>query len=154
MLSGQKHLVQCRCVLPQFRHAKEPLLHQFAVFSVIEDDQVVQKLVQCNNCGVVHRVFDLNKSEILSGVEDLSAVVNIDDVKESLSQELVARLEQFELDVATWEHVKFVCDRELWGSVVVVATDSAGGFKQHKYIRILGRQLYNVDTVLNQEYVQ
>jgi len=73
--SGVKHLVQCRCVLPQYKSALTPVYHQFVVFSVIDEtDSVISKIVQCNNCGILHRIFEVGKSEILSGKEELKSL--------------------------------------------------------------------------------
>ena len=64
-MQGFKHLVQCHCILPQYRKMKDPVFHKFVVFSTIDKkDNVEPKNVQCNNCGVIHKVFDICKSEI------------------------------------------------------------------------------------------
>ena len=69
-----KHLVECHCVLPQYRNRQELVYHKFTVFSLLEDDSVVEKLVRCNNCDAVHRVFDVCKSEIFIGDLDLTTI--------------------------------------------------------------------------------
>ena len=82
MPTGVKHLVQCRCVLPQFKHAHKPIQHQFVVFSVINDEgNVESKFAQCPNCGLIHKVVDVNNSEIMHGRENMGALITIDDVK-------------------------------------------------------------------------
>ena len=65
---GQKHLIKCRCVLPQFKKLDNPPVHKFVVFSALnEEGNVVTKYAQCNNCGVIHKVTDLCTSEIIPG---------------------------------------------------------------------------------------
>ena len=38
-VEGVKHLIQCHCVLPQYRNANPPMFHKFVTFSVVDDDQ-------------------------------------------------------------------------------------------------------------------
>jgi hypothetical protein len=64
MDKGVKHLVRCRCILPQFKDKPNPPAHQFAVFSVLDDQDVLKVgFAQCNNCGIVHKVTDICLSE-------------------------------------------------------------------------------------------
>ena len=88
---GIKHNVQCHCVLPQFRRRTDPPFHEFVVFSILDTSDVVEpKTVQCNNCGIVHRVIDICRSEIVSGREDCSFVTKAD-----LSYMLPGQLKEF-----------------------------------------------------------
>ena len=84
MIEGIRHLIQCHCVLPQYRKRKDPVFHKFLVFSTLENDEVEEKLAQCPNCDVIHRVFDLCKSEVYSGKDQSLAVSTIEDIKISL----------------------------------------------------------------------
>ena len=69
-MKGLKHLIECHCVLPQFRKRENPPYHKFVVFSLIDDsDTAIPKHARCNNCGVIHNVIDICKSEILPGQE-------------------------------------------------------------------------------------
>ena len=66
MPTGQKHTIQCHCILPQYKGRKDPIFHKVVVFSVIgDDDKVQEKIVNCNNCGVPHRIIDICQSEII-----------------------------------------------------------------------------------------
>jgi len=47
-----KHLVECKCSLPQFRERDIPVPHSFVVFSVVNEDGSIQpSYAECNNCG-------------------------------------------------------------------------------------------------------
>ena len=82
MNAGIKHLVSCHCVLPQFRKMKNPIFHKFVVFSKLENDNVVPKIAKCNNCGVLHKVIDICKSEFIHGHEDsVRSIVQVDYIK-------------------------------------------------------------------------
>ena len=107
-MQGVKHLIQCHCVLPQFKNHENPTFHKFVVFSVIDDSDTVQpKFAQCNNCGVVHKVVDICKSE-LTTKEESRSLSSIDDIKFSIPKELSSILESYQCDTATWEYAEWV----------------------------------------------
>jgi hypothetical protein len=113
----------------------------------------VPKIVQCNNCGIIHRVVDACRSEIVLNKESSSSLVTIDDIKLSLSEGIVGALEAADADLATWEAVKFVIDNKKWGDYVVLTAESTEGTRQGKYIRILSDRLYKVEVFSREELV-
>lgn len=153
MTSGQKHLIQCRCILPQFRHLPEPTRHYFIVFSIIDDnDKVKVKFTQCNNCGIIHKVTDICKSEILHGKEFMSSIISIDDIKLTLQSKLIEILEMNDVDLPTWESAQFIYENKRWGEMIVLNTDTADGIKQGKFLTILGESLFKVDSFTRDEF--
>lgn len=147
MSHGQKHLVKCRCVLQQFKQLKEPPVHQFVVFSVVQDDgTVIVKHAQCNNCGVVHRVTDLCKSEILGGKENSKSMITIEDIKPSLHLNYANILESNSADLATWEAVQYAVENKRWGDAVVLTTELDGNEINGKYLRVIGESLCKVES--------
>lgn len=152
MPRGQRHLVSCRCVLPQFKNSDSPQNHKFVVFSeVSSDDTVIQKFVQCNNCGIIHRVYDLCKSEILAGKENMSSIVNIEDIKAGLPSNLRDILERNNVDLSCWEQAQFIYSNKLWGDFVILAQDEESGTKQGKYVRIMSETFFKVESFMRQE---
>jgi hypothetical protein len=123
-----------------------PPFHKFIVFSILEDDEIVPKLAQCNNCGIVHRVVDVCRSEIINGKEHAHSILTIDDLRKNMSPQLAELLDSCDADLATWEAVRFIIDTEQWGNFVVVTSDSVDNMRQGKYIRLLGKTLYKIDT--------
>jgi hypothetical protein len=120
-------------------------MHQFTVFSVIgDDDKVVPKYAQCNNCGIVHRVTEINKSDIMPGKESSNAIIKVSDIKVSLPARLADILEGNDADLPTWEQAKFIMDNKRWGEFVVLTTESDEGVRSGKYLRILGENMYDV----------
>ena len=149
MIHGQKHLIKCRCVLPQFKRLENPPVHQFIVFSVIQEDETVKpRYSQCNNCGVVHKVVDVCKSEIVGGKENMNSLIKIEDIKPSLHPNFVGILESSQADLATWESVQFIVENKQWGQFVVLTNDSEGEEIHGKYIRILGESMCKVETFM------
>jgi hypothetical protein len=134
-LEGIRHLIECHCVLPQYRNSNPPVFHKFIVFSAINDDQVQKKLAQCNNCGILHRIVDICKSEIVHGLEEGSSLRSIEDLKVSFPQRLSDFLVIQKLDIATWEFIEFLIDNKLEKDVVINKTE-AGDITQLKILQI------------------
>lgn len=154
MIRGIKHLIECRCVLPQFKSRKDPTRHKFVVFSVIkENDTVEHKFAQCNNCGIIHKVIDICKSEIQQGKENSSFILNVDDIKISLPKDLSFILEKYNLDLPSWEQASFIVDNKLWGHFIVLEQEEDGGSKIGKYVRILGENLFKIENFSREEYI-
>lgn len=124
MKTGVKHLVECHCVLPQYRSRPDPIYHRFVVFSELEDDVVITKNAQCGNCGVIHRVTDIFKSEIILGNDESVAIVTINDIKLSIPQNIAGVLESYNADLPTWEHVQFILENKSWGSSVILTSEN------------------------------
>ena len=132
---GIKHLIECNCVLPQFRKQNKPPYHSFVVFSVVDASDVVEpKTVQCNNCGVVHRVIDFCKSEILTGKEDCS-FVSIEDLKFMLPSQVKEILTTYNCDLPTFEEALFIIQNEQWNSFVVLERKDNDGDSEGKILR-------------------
>lgn len=154
MPTGTKHLIRCRCVLSQFKNLPNPPPHHFVVFSIVNDDgTVVQKFAQCNNCGIVHKVTDICTSEIVAK-EAMSSIITIDDVRPSIPQNLAIVLDKNNVDVATWECVRFIIENKQWGSFVVLNSEVESGVRQGKYVQILSESMFKVDSFSREEYVR
>lgn len=154
-LVGQRHLVKCRCVMQQFKKLQTPPVHQFVVFSILEQDTGVvrEKFAQCNNCGLIHKVTDFCKSEILNK-EDLRTLITIDEIKMSLPQNLVMILENNDVDISTWENTQHIYENEQWGNFVVLFSEDDDDKKQGKILQILGANIFKVSSFTRNEYAK
>lgn len=151
-MMGLKHLVTCRCVLPTFKRHPNPPQHQFVVFSIIDDKgDVKPKFAQCNNCGSIHKVIEINRSEVMPGREEMSSIMTVDDIRVGLPEKLVGVLEANDADVATWEAVQFIYENKRWGEFVVLTSDEEGGLRQGKYLTILGENMLKVEGFEREE---
>lgn len=152
---GQKHLVKCRCVLPQLKNLNDPekRQHRFLVFSEIVDDVVKQKYAQCNNCGLIHKVIDICSSEIMQGKEAMSTITTIDDLRLGLNANLSSILDRHQCDLPTWEQTSYIMENKLWGDIVILSNEVEGNNKIIKFIRILGETLFKVDSYTRTEVV-
>ena len=122
------------------------------VFSVInDDDTIATKFVQCNNCGLIHKIIDICKSEILSGKENSASVMTIDEIKVSLPKNLIDILERSNVDISIYEQAQFILENKRWGDVILLTAEEDGGIRHGKYVRILGETFFKVDNFSRQE---
>ena len=153
-MEGVKHLVQCHCILPQYKNRKDPVFHKFLVFSIVDDnDKVLEKVAQCNNCGVLHRVFDLCKSEVIRGKDESASLISINDLKFSLPKDITSVLVSYDCDLPTWENVKFIFDYKLWNSSVVLSKEDIDDIAQIKLLTILSENRVNIETKTRKETI-
>lgn len=111
-MSGQRHLIECHCVLPLYKHKQNPVYHKFAVYSLINDKtgKVIPKYVNCNNCGVTHFVDEFCKSQIKLGKEDIKSIRSIKDIAMSIPDKVLKILEEYNSTVDIYEEVEHVID--------------------------------------------
>ena len=123
-------------MLPQYKNNPNPVFHKFVVFSVVDNsDTVIPKYSQCNNCGIIHKVVDLCRSEIITGKEELRSITSIDDIKLTLSEDICKLLDIYNVDLPTWEHVQFIFDQKKWSSHAVLTRDVMESETQGKMLQ-------------------
>jgi hypothetical protein len=142
-----KHMVECKCFLPQFKNFDPIPWHKFVVFSEVESPSgsVKPSYVQCPHCAAVHRVTEVETSQILNK-DGMLAIQTIDDIKPSLPVWLSLLLERHECELPTWQEAQYVLDHKLWGTVVILAKLREGDMIMGKYVMILSEQAHRVDN--------
>tara|TARA_B100000029_G_C17545230_1_gene948210 strand:- start:1324 stop:1758 length:435 start_codon:yes stop_codon:yes gene_type:complete len=141
-------MVECQCVLPQYKKSSNPVYHRFIVFSILEEDKVKVSFAQCNNCGVVHKVVDLCKSEILNGKENLNSLETIEDIKLSIPADLSTVLENYSCDISNWQHAKFIYENRKWGESIVLVREELESEIQGKFLTIVSHDRFKIETFL------
>ena len=154
MNEGVKHLVQCHCILPQYRNRPEPVFHKFTVFSVVENDRVVEKISQCPNCGVIHKIIDICKSEILIGKDENRTLIEKSDLALSLPEKVIDLLETYSCDLPTWEHCAFILQEQKWGEKVKIVSDDADDKISSKFLFFNGYDSYKILTESSDSFLQ
>lgn len=147
-MRGQKHLVECKCILSQYKNIDPPVFHSFVVFSVINDKQeVIPSYAQCNHCGAIHKIIDICESEILNK-ESLANILSIDELKLSLNNKVVQILEMNECPLYVWEEVKFIFENEMWKKygqqVVILSKEEIDNKTVGKYLIIINENLFTI----------
>lgn len=150
---GIKHLIDCHCILPQYRKQETPIYHKFVVFSIVDDNVVEPKFVQCNNCSIVHKVVDICKSEIVAGLEFSNAVTRLDEVQQGLPDNVASILTKANCDLATWENVAFLMETSLEGFEVPIAKEENAGLTQIKLLVVDKQGKAKVKTVTRNDFV-
>lgn len=147
-MNATKHMIQCRCVLSQFRNKQDPPLHKFIAFSSWdENDKVNETFVSCNNCGITHKITDLCKSEILENSED-APVVNSSDIMLSLPRDLREIFDSYDVDLATLQQADFIVDKQHWGSKIILIKKDFEDRIEGKYLVFKNKDQYRIETFL------
>lgn len=151
-MKGIKHILECHCILPQYRDRREPVYHKFIVFSEIdESDTVVPSNVQCNNCGTVHKIYDLCKSEIVAGKDESASVEKKEDVALSLPKQLVSLLETYSLEICDYQLARHIIENKQWDSTLVLSMENEGETSSGKILRFLAEDRFRVESFSRQE---
>ena len=154
-MTGIKHLIQCHCVLPQFRKAENKVFHKIEVFSVsIEEDTIKEKFVICDNCGVVHKVHDLCRSEIQTRHESITSVRTIPEIKMSLDENVCELLEKNNCHVSTWENVEFVIDNNLVEIPVIINRETVRGKTNVKILQLKSNGKFKITNEIIKDEVE
>ncbi len=148
-MKGIKHVVECHCVLPQFRRQQNPPYHRFVVFSLFDDSETaIPKHARCNNCGVIHNVIDVCKSEILLG-QEVGAVMTKKDCGMMLPAGVKQILETYGCEVPDWEHALYILQNEKWDDFIIVnREETEGGDLTGKILKFIGPGNYRLEPFL------
>lgn len=153
-MKGTKHLVECHCILPQFRDKKDPVYHQFVVFSEIDNsDTVIASNAQCNNCGTMHKIYGICKSEIVAGKDESASVESIRDVSMSLPNSLVELFGEYNLELPDYQLARYIMENKLWDSTVILSKEQEEEQTNGKILRFLGPERFRVESFSRQEYL-
>lgn len=152
---GIKHLIECNCILPQYKNREPVIWHKFPVFSVIdENNEVIPKFAQCNNCGIIHKITEVGVSEI-TVKENMKAIRTVEDIKIGMPQDIVGLLEQYNADLSTWEESEFIIENKKWGSIIVLSKEVDEGITSGKALIFQGKPvLAKIESFTRQEIVE
>jgi hypothetical protein len=141
-----KHMVECRCILPQFKNKKNAIFHKFVVFSTLNKEDVVEaSYVNCNNCGIVHKIIDLCKSEIQENSDDWQAI-NIEDIKISLPDSLCSLLESYDCDLPTYQYANWYIDNKIYGKSLIIQKNETEKRIEGKLLFFKSKDQYRIET--------
>lgn len=123
MLQGQKHIIECSCYLPQDKNLVDPPRYSFVMFSIIKDGNVFTKYVRCNNCNVIHEVYELCKSKTITGKDTLVDITTIDKTKQFLPVKLCNILENYNAALFMFEEAAFIYEHNIWGMSIILTSE-------------------------------
>ena len=149
MKQGIKHNIQCLCILPQFRNKSNPPNHEFVVFSTIDASDVMEeKYSQCNNCGVIHRIIDLCKSEIATNRAEIS-ILTKEDINMMLPPPVSNMLENYQCDISTWEHALFIVSEQKWDEFIILEKNTIEDGFEGKLLRFKPHNKYTIEPFID-----
>ena len=153
-MRGIKHLIKCRCILPTLKNRENPPLHQFVVFSIVDDsDKVIEKNATCNNCGVLHKVVDLCRSNIIDGAEGTTASLTIEDISLMIPESVKMILSTYEKTLPDYEHALFMIDHKAIDDFIVLSSEIIDDKKEGKILRYKGENKFAVEPFVSMEVV-
>jgi len=124
------------------------------VFSIIDDkDELIEKVVNCNNCGVSHNIVGLCQSNVIEGKELSKAAMTIEDITIMLPDGVVNILKSYEKTLPDYEHVKFIIDNERAGEFISLTSEVIEDKKAGKVLHYQGLgkfiiEPYQVDEMI------
>jgi len=133
---------------------KDPVFHKFSVFSIIDaSDTVLVKYAECNNCSAVHKVYDICKSEIMVGRDEVRTQLKKEDFKLSLPSQLFELLFQYHKDLPDFELSQFIIDNKRWDDSLVLTREEIDGASQGKILKFLGPDKFRIESYTHQEEI-
>jgi len=102
---------------------------------------------------VVHKVVDVCRTELAVGRDELSTMINIDDIAIMIPQDVRSVLESYKADIATWENVQFILQQKQWGSHVVLTHDVLEEDTQGKLLIFNGPGKFNIETFVRKDVI-
>ena len=154
MSKGVKHLIQCRCILPTLKSKKDPPLHSFVVFSIEnEDSTLIEKYTNCNNCGILHKVTALCRSEILHNFEGTASAITLEDIRLLIPGSIVTLLDSYNCELADFEFVRFMLDNSK-KDFIVLSHEFNDGRKTGKILKHKGDGTFEIEPFSRSEVIE
>lgn len=143
-----KHLIECKCIHPRFQSLDEVVPHRFVVFSELNENTgaFIEHYAQCDNCGLIHRVNEVGKSTPMMK-DSLSNIIDTDEIALELPDKIVDLLKKYNCPTHVWQETKFIFEKKLWGSFIVLTREDTGyGGKVGKILHINGESSYKIES--------
>lgn len=137
-------------MLPQYKNIDPPVFHQFPVFTIIdeESDTVAVKFSACNNCGAVHKIIDIAKSEIITGRDEVPSQMKKEDFKLSLPEDLYNLLITYQRDISDFEHAQFLLEEEKWDKHIILTREEIDDVVQGKLVRFIADNRFRIESYI------
>lgn len=155
-MAGQRHLVECHCILPLYKERQPPVYHKFAVYSVLDEKtgKVEEKYVTCNNCGVTHLVKEFCKSEIRTGKENLGSIRSIDEVKISIPAKINQILEPYNATIDIYEEIEDVLENSEYPRQIVIKREIIDEKYHLKILNIIANDRFKILSEVLEDTIQ
>jgi|TARA_Y100000034_G_C6905743_1_gene420204 hypothetical protein len=98
-------------------------------------------------------VFDICKSEILSGKDESRAVEKKEDVMLSLPSSLSELFASYGLDLPDYQMARFIMENKKWNDTIVLTSESESGNCEGKVLRFISEEKFRVEPFSRQETI-
>ena len=143
---GQRHLVECHCIMAQYSDKVPAVYHRFLVYNKLDERGIfVKKYVNCNNCALTHFVFDTCKSDVHFEKEDVN-VLSIDDIKVNIPEKISEILDNHDCDITIYELVEDVLEGKYFPHDVILSREIISDEHHIKLLKISGKDKVRITT--------
>ena len=149
---GVKHLIECHCVLKLYKNVTPVVYHKFLAYSKIDEKgNIIPKYANCNNCGITHLVYEICKSEIKIGKEDISSIRTKEDIALSLPEKIVSVLEKYKSECVIYEEIEDVLENSFFPTSIILKREIIDESHHLKILNITGDNKFSIiSDVINQ----
>lgn len=142
-----KHTLQCKCFAASEMDKETPQFYEFiAISEVDENGDVVPRTIPCDNCGRLHEVYEICKSNVIDGTDSPIGILSMEEIEMSIPEKLQKLLKDNKCPKHTWEEASLILEKELWGSSIILNRDIQNNKVFCKTLKILGVTFYRIDN--------
>lgn len=134
-------------MLKTLQKGTTPLYHKFVVYSKIDEyENIIPKYVKCNNCETVHYVYEICRSEIKTGKEDITSINTIKDISLSLSEKLAGVLNENDAGLASYEEILDAIENDYFPLNIVLQRETIEDIIQIKTLVIKDKDNFKIEN--------
>ena len=143
---GQRHLIECHCVLPLYKDRRPIVYHKFPVYSKFntKTSKVIPKYANCNNCGITHLIDELCKSQIKIGKEDIKSARSISEVTLSLPIKIVDFLKDYNSSISLYEEIEDIFDNLTFPKDLIIKREIIDEQYHVKVLKLISQEKYKI----------
>ncbi len=144
---GQKHMIECHCILPIYKDATPTIYHKFITYSKIDESgKIIPKYVNCNNCGITHHVYEICRSDIKIGKEDIKSIRTIEDIRIGLPDKIIDILEKHDCAIEDYELVEDIFEQEIFPSELIIKREIIDEEHHIKLLKISNMKKFKIES--------
>jgi len=154
MSIGIKHLIECHCELPLFKDREEIIYHKILVYSKFDESgKVLEKLITCENCSTIHKVYDICKSDIVKGgKDDNKSEISIEELELQIPDKLIKILRKNNCIIPIYEEVIDLIENNVKDYNVVINRELIEGNYHVKILNINQGKFKIINEKINNDF--
>ena len=97
--------------------------------------------------------YDICKSEIIVGKDEVRSKMSIEDFKFSLPNDLYELLSHYGKEMVDYEYSQFIIDNKQWNSTIVLSREELDDSTQGKILRFLENEKFRIESYIHKEAI-